>query len=60
MPVIQSYDFDQVINRNGTASIKWDEADRLFGGDHLIPLWVADMDFQVPVEVTVALSKRHH
>ncbi|MFT8312288.1 MAG: MalY/PatB family protein [Sporolactobacillus sp.] len=58
MPVIQSYDFDQVINRNGTASIKWDEADRLFGGDHLIPLWVADMDFQVPVEVTVALSKR--
>ncbi|MCO7126822.1 pyridoxal phosphate-dependent aminotransferase [Sporolactobacillus shoreicorticis] len=58
MVIVQNYDFDQVTDRNGTASIKWDEADRLFGGEHLIPLWVADMDFQVPAEITEALSNR--
>ncbi|EST11617.1 MalY/PatB family protein [Sporolactobacillus laevolacticus] len=53
-----TYDFDSVIDRKGTASIKWDEADRIFGGKDLMPLWVADMDFQVPIEITEALKKR--
>jgi cystathionine beta-lyase len=53
-----SYNFDLIIDRKETASIKWDEADHIFGGDHLTPLWVADMDFQVPDEVTQVLSER--
>ncbi|RNB83186.1 pyridoxal phosphate-dependent aminotransferase [Brevibacillus nitrificans] len=52
------YDFDKVINRLNTASVKWDEVDRIFGDKDLLPLWVADMDFQVPAPVTDALRAR--
>jgi cystathionine beta-lyase len=51
-------DFDKLVNRRGTASEKWDAADKLFHGHNLLPMWVADMDFQVPQEVTAALERR--
>lgn len=51
------YDFDRIVNRKGTASEKWDAADKLFHGHNLLPMWVADMDFQVPEEVTAALAQ---
>jgi len=40
---MNDYNFDQIINRRGTYSIKWD----LFG-EEVLPLWVADMDFASP------------
>ncbi|MCR5330461.1 MAG: pyridoxal phosphate-dependent aminotransferase [Lachnospiraceae bacterium] len=46
------YDFDKVIDRRGTASMKWDVAE----GE--LPMWVADMDFQTAPEITDALKKR--
>lgn len=46
------YDFDSVNNRVGTNSVKWDIH------PDVIPLWVADMDFQVLPELKEALSKR--
>ena len=46
------YDFDQVVNRRGTGSLKWDVPERE------LPMWVADMDFQVAPEIREALSKR--
>lgn len=52
------YDFDRVIQRRGTGSVKWDLADSIFGGSDLLPLWVADMDFESPPEVTAALVER--
>ena len=52
------FDFDRIIDRTGTASIKWDLADSLFSGTGLLPLWVADMDFESPPEVIEALSER--
>ncbi len=52
------FDFDRVIDRTGTASFKWDLADGIFGGTGLLPLWVADMDFESPPEVVEALAKR--
>ena len=52
------YDFDAVIDRRGTGSVKWDLADRLFKGDGLLPLWVADMDFAAPRPVIEALERR--
>lgn len=52
------YDFNTVIDRRGTASVKWDLADRLFGGQGLLPLWVADMDFVSPKPVIDALAGR--
>ncbi|MFT8316951.1 MAG: MalY/PatB family protein [Sporolactobacillus sp.] len=50
--------FQQIMDRRGTASVKWDEADQLFGGKDLLPMWVADMVFPAPVQVTEALRKR--
>ena len=47
------YNFDQIINRRGTHSIKWD----LFG-ENVLPLWVADMDFAVPDEILKCIRSR--
>ena len=52
------YDFDQIIDRRNTNSIKIDSLEKVFGSDDLIPLWVADMDFLSPPEITEALKKR--
>lgn len=48
------YDFDAPVNRSNSDSIRWD---RYAAGD-VIPLWVADMDFQSPPCVLEALSQR--
>lgn len=53
-----SFNFDQIIERTNTNSQKFDARARYFGRGDLIPLWVADMDFAVPVCVTEALKKR--
>ncbi len=52
------YDFDTVIAREGTNSVKFDAALRLKGRDDLLPLWVADMDFRLPKEILEALKAR--
>jgi len=51
-------DFDQIIDRNNTASVKYDARKAVFGRDDVTPLWVADMDFATPQAVTDALVKR--
>ncbi|HZG58185.1 MalY/PatB family protein [Paenibacillus sp.] len=52
------YDFDRVIDRRNTASYKWDQLTALFGGEDVLPLWVADMDFECPRPVVDALTRR--
>lgn len=52
------YNFDQYIDRQNTASIKWGMTKNLFGADDVLPMWVADMDFEAPTEVIEALKKR--
>ncbi|MDR1673779.1 MAG: pyridoxal phosphate-dependent aminotransferase [Bacteroidales bacterium] len=47
------YDFDEIIPRRDTESVKWD----LAAGD-VLPMWVADMDFRTAQPVTEALMKR--
>ncbi|MFX1521890.1 MAG: MalY/PatB family protein [Promethearchaeota archaeon] len=44
------FNFDQVIDRTKSNSAKWDKQvlERRFGNPDLLPLWVADMDFQAP------------
>jgi len=54
----QAPDFDQPINREGTASVKWDGRAGQFGDAGVLPLWVADMDFPAPAAVTQALAER--
>ncbi len=48
------FDFDTVIHRSGTDSLKWDH----YEGRDVIPLWVADMDFRSPPAVIAALHER--
>ncbi|MCA1031687.1 pyridoxal phosphate-dependent aminotransferase [Bacillus timonensis] len=53
-----SYDFNHIINRAGTNSVKWDMTDYFFNEKGLHPMWVADMDFKAPDEVLEAFQKR--
>lgn len=52
------YDFDTVVDRRNTNSLKWDMAAKLTGVDDVLPLWVADMDFPAPAPVLDALQQR--
>ncbi|MCM1066211.1 MAG: pyridoxal phosphate-dependent aminotransferase [Muribaculaceae bacterium] len=52
------YNFDNVIDRSGTAAVKIDRLDRVFGRHDLTPLWIADLDFAVCPQITEALLKR--
>lgn len=50
--------FDEKLDRRGTNCMKWDAADKAFGAEGVIPMWVADMDFATPREVTDAIIRR--
>lgn len=49
-------DFDTVIDRKGTRSLKYDFAVRRGKPENVLPLWVADMDFQTSSYITDALE----
>jgi cystathionine beta-lyase len=51
-------DFDQIIDRTATTSVKYDARKAYFGSEDIVPLWVADMDFAAPEAVTQALVQR--
>jgi len=53
-----NYDFDTVIDRHGTSSVKYDCLNDIWGKDDLMPLWVADMDFPTAPFVREAISQR--
>lgn len=52
------YDFDTVIDRRETSSVKYDLRGRIFGKEDVLPMWVADMDFAVPDFILDAIRKR--
>ncbi len=52
-PATGGWDFDEIIDRSGTWSIKYGRAS---GGE--IPLWIADMDFRTDPYVSAALRRR--
>ena len=52
------YEFDEVVERRGTGSAKWDLAERRYASSGILPLWVADMDFRSPPTVLAALRER--
>ena len=53
-----NYDFDQIISRYHTCSLKYDFAKERGKPGDLLPMWVADMDFQTPPAVREALAAR--
>ena len=55
---MKTYDFDKTIERRGSGAIKCDALGKFFGKDDLIPMWVADMDFETPDFITEALMER--
>jgi cysteine-S-conjugate beta-lyase len=52
------YDFDKIIDRRSTASIKFDFRGKFFDNPDVVPMWVADMDFETPDFIVDAVSKR--
>ena len=52
------YNFDEVIDRNGTSAVKFDDVKEIWGRNDLIPLWVADMDFATAPFITEAIRQR--
>jgi len=46
------YDFDEIVDRRGTNSLKWDV------GENELPMWVADMDFRTAPEITETIKLR--
>lgn len=53
-----TYDFDELICREGTHCEKYDNRVAIFGTDNVIPLWIADSDFATPEFITKAICDR--
>ena len=52
------YNFNEIIDRNGTSAIKLEGMRENWGRTDLIPLWIADMDFATAPFVTEAIIRR--
>ena len=50
--------FDKTVNRKGTGCFKWDGHSHMGVPEDVIPLWVADMDFEILPQVTEAIRER--
>ncbi len=53
-----TYNFDKYINRENTNSVKYDIRKKYFGTEEVMPLWVADMDFETPDFIREAIIER--
>ena len=53
-----TYNFDKIIDRTGSGDLKHGVLKERYGRDDLLPLWVADMDFETPEFITNALRRR--
>ena len=52
------YDFDKIIDRTNTESVKYDLRKSVFGKEDIIPMWVADMDFPTADFIREAIIER--
>jgi cystathionine beta-lyase len=52
------WNFDEPAGREGTDCIKYDRREETFGVKDVIPMWVADMDFNTPDFIVESLQKR--
>jgi len=55
---MKQYNFDEIIDRKNTNSLKYDYAIKRGKPEDILPLWVADMDFRAPQEVLDALAEK--
>lgn len=52
---MSGFDFDRTTDRRHTGSVKWDSFEK---GDDILPMWVADMDFETAPAVKEAVMAR--
>ncbi len=52
------YNFDSITERRGSGSVKYDLTAKFFGKEDVLPMWVADMDFEVPDFIREAMAER--
>ncbi len=52
------YDFDKIITRENSDSVKYDLRQEYFGNADVLPMWVADMDFETPAFIRKAVVER--
>ncbi len=55
---MERYDFDKIVDRSGSGDLKHEVLAERYGRPDLLPLWVADMDFETPQFITDALRRR--
>lgn len=55
---MKTYNFDELIDRTNTNSVKYDGRKVFFGNADVLPLWVADMDFRTPDFIVDAIKNR--
>lgn len=55
---MEKYNFDTVIDRRGTSSMKYEGLDAVFGRHDVSPLWIADLDFAVCPDIVKTLRQR--
>lgn len=51
------YNFDKILNRKDSNSVKWNMPEMEYGDDDILPMWVADMDFKSADEILAALKE---
>ena len=54
----EKYDFDKPVDRRDTGALKLEVLAERYGRPDLLPLWVADLDFETPPFITDALRRR--
>ena len=56
------YNFDEIVPRKHTNCLKYDNVMEIFGTEDILPMWIADMDFEVCPAISQAIEKRaeHH
>lgn len=52
------YNFDKIIDRKDTNCVKYDLREKVFGNSEVLPMWVADMDFETPDFAREAVIRR--
>ncbi len=62
MKIENEFDFDEIIDRSHTGSMKWEpeilKTKFAKGKEHLLAMWVADMDFKCPTVIRSAMEER--
>ncbi len=55
---MNKYNFDKIVQRENTDCVKYDGRQEIFGRADVLPMWVADMDFEIPDFIQNAVIKR--